>query len=114
MHSAQVHRGGRRTIGLLLLASLAAGCSTVRLYDGPELPAERAAFVMLGGKWSITHATGSQLLWVDGHGIEAPIYRVAVAPGCHRIDYQLRPRCYGRGLAPGQTAVRVSSGAGTL
>ena len=82
---------------LLVLTSLAAGCSTVRLYDGPELPAERAAFVLLGGKWSITHATGSQLLWVDGHGIEPPIYRVAVAPGCHRIDYQMCPTCYAVG-----------------
>ena len=100
MDSKHVRRGGRagtRGIsavgGFLLLASLAAGCSTVRLYDGAELPATRAAFVLLGGKWSITHATGSQLFWVDGHEIAPPIYRVALAPGCHQIDYQLCPRC---------------------
>jgi len=91
-------RGVVRTwwaIGLSLV--LAAGCSTVRLYDGPELPTERTAFVLLGGKWSLTHATGSQLLWVDGREIDPPIYRAAVAPGCHRIDYQLCPRCYAVG-----------------
>ena len=105
MNSRHVHPGDRPSargvagaisaVGcLLVLTSLAAGCSTARLYDGPELPPERAAFVFLGGKWSITHATGSQLIWVDGHGIEPPIYRAAVAPGCHRVDYQLCPRCY--------------------
>jgi len=88
----------RSVVGrLLVLTVLAAGCSTVKLYDGAELSAQRAAFVMLGGKWSITHATGNQRMWVDGHGIEPPLYRAAVAPGCHRIDYQLCPRCYAVG-----------------
>ena len=88
----------RSVVGrLLVLTLLAAGCSTVKLYDGAELSAQRAAFVLLGGKWSITHATGNQRMWVDGHGIEPPVYRAAVAPGCHRIDYQLCPRCYAVG-----------------
>jgi len=88
----------RSVVGrLLVLTLLAAGCSTVKLYDGAELSAQRAAFVLLGGKWSITHATGNQRMWVDGHGIEPPVYRAAVAPGCHRIDYRLCPQCYAVG-----------------
>ena len=59
----------------------------------------------------MTHVTGSQHLWVDGHGIEPPVYRAAVIPGCHSIDYELCPRCYATSrqrerryaLAPGRS-----------
>jgi hypothetical protein len=98
-------------LAALATASLAGGCSTLRLYEGPELPSERAAFVLLGEKWRMSHLTGSQQLWVDGRGVESPVYRAAVAPGCHSIDYRLCPRCYVIGgqrqrryaLAPGRS-----------
>ncbi len=90
---------GRRLLLVISLgaASLSGGCSTARLYDGPELPAARAAFVLVGGKRGVTHLTGSQLFWVDGRRIEPPLYRAGVAPGCHRIDYRLCPQCYAVG-----------------
>ena|SRR5437867_3421864 len=86
---------GRALLAITLaVASLGGGCSTVRLYDGPERPDARAAFVLIGGKRGLTHLSGTQLFWVDGRRIEPPVYRAGVAPGCHRIDYRLCPQCY--------------------
>jgi hypothetical protein len=86
--------GARTALGLVIaLTSLVGGCSTVRLYSGPERPDARAAFVLIGGKRGMTHLTGTQLFWVDGRKIEPPVYRAGVAPGCHRIDYRLCPQC---------------------
>jgi len=68
-----------------LLALLATGCATERLYDGPPLPADERAIVRADPVVSAGLPVQLRLRLVDGHRIGLSASKVELTPGSHSL-----------------------------
>ncbi len=75
-----------------VLAALAAGCATERLYPGPELPPGQAAVVRADPALSAGLPVTVRLRQVDGRDLPLSSSRVELAPGAHELLVDCRVR----------------------
>jgi hypothetical protein len=87
-------------ISILLVALLAFGCATPRMYEGPKLPREQIATIKVSrSHWlyfppTFFGVSGIDILGIEGKGINLLanrlITRIEVLPGFHKVFVQVR------------------------
>ncbi len=85
-------RRGIRVAAFLWVAVLAAGCGTMKAYDGPALPEENLAFVVVMSRLDKTpfQYRDTVVQSIDGRPVDSAltVEEIAVLPGRHALTFE--------------------------